>query len=121
MEIIQTQNPLNTAISPLEEDAPVRIVVQTKTHLVKGNGYFERIEFMQNLICQRHWKRNFQFGPQSRDRWDVYGGRFGYDNRDSFFLLDHGEAYDDDTVPVLRYHWTGKYLYETLALPLDGI
>ena len=66
---------------------------------------------MQNLICQHHWNRDFQ----DRDRWDAYGAKFGYSNRNCFFLLDHGETDDDSTVPILRYHWTGKYLYESLS------
>lgn len=112
MEAIQTANAPDNATLPLDEDAPVRIVVQTKTHLVPGKDYYKRTDFMLNLICQQHWHRDMQFGPQS-DRWDLYGGMFGYDNRDCFFPLDHGKADDDDAVPVLRYHWTGDRLYES--------
>lgn len=110
METIQTANAPNPAIPTLDEDAPVRIVVQTKTHLVPGKDFYERQDFMLNLICQRHWNRDMQYGPHG-DRWDLYGGMFGYHNRSCFFLVDHGTADDDDAVPVLRYHWTGKFLY----------
>ncbi len=61
MATAPTNNAVNvsTTASSLSEEAPVRIIVQTKTPLVPGGDYFERITFVQNLICQQHWNRDF--------------------------------------------------------------
>lgn len=89
--------------------APVRILVSTATHLVPGDGFFERTEFMRNLISQYHWCHDFD---RDRDRFEAYNATFGYDNRKCYFLLDHGQSPDgnDEIVPVLWYKWTGTLL-----------
>lgn len=84
---------------------PVRILVQTVTHLVPGNDYMERVEYMQNLICQHHWKRDFN---RDQERWNVYGHDFAFPNRNCYFLIDHGHSEGDP--PVLWYKWTGESL-----------
>ncbi|KAI1292465.1 hypothetical protein F5Y03DRAFT_388281 [Xylaria venustula] len=84
-------------------DAPQRIVVQTKTHLVPGGDYLERCRNMKNLLCQHLWNRDFDY---SQDRWREEGATFAYEGRRCYFLLDHGQSTNDD-VPVLRYEWTG--------------
>lgn len=99
------------AAPPLEENSmePTRVLVQTKTHLVPGKDYDERLLFMLDLICQRHWDRDFD---PDKDRWSTYGTRFGYDNRRCYFLLDHGQSLSDGDVSVLWYQWTGESLWE---------
>jgi hypothetical protein len=86
---------------------PVRILVQTVTHLVPGNDFAERVEYMQNLICQHHWKRDFDW---DQDRWNGYGHQFAFRNRNCYFLIDHGHSEGDP--PVLWYKWTGESLLE---------
>ncbi|POR31237.1 Uncharacterized protein TPAR_08559 [Tolypocladium paradoxum] len=86
---------------------PLRILVQTKTNLVPGNDYAERVEFMRNLICQHHWNRDFDW---HQDRWNAYGDEFGYENRSCYFLIDHCHGESPDNPPVLWYKWTGKSL-----------
>ena len=95
----------------LEENStkPTRVLVQTKTHLVPGGDYDERLLFMLDLICQHHWNRDYD---PDQDRWSVYGARFGYDNRRCYFLVDHGQSSTDDDIPVLWYQWTGESLLE---------
>ncbi|KAL7796952.1 hypothetical protein V8C43DRAFT_260694 [Trichoderma afarasin] len=84
---------------------PVRILVQTVTSLVPGNDYGQRIDFIRNIVCQHHWNRDFDW---NKDRWNSYGDNFGYENRNCYFLIDHGESAEDP--PILRYKWTGKSL-----------
>ena len=84
---------------------PLRILVQTKTHLVQGADYHEKKWFILDMICQHHWKRDY---IPVRDRWSAHGTKFGLTNRRCYFLLDHGETLDDNTVPVLWYEWTGE-------------
>lgn len=84
---------------------PVRILVQTVTHLVPGNNYMERVEYMRNLICQHHWKRDFN---RDQERWNVHGDEFAFPNRNCYFLIDHGHSEGDP--PVLWYKWTGESL-----------
>ncbi|KAK3935336.1 hypothetical protein QBC46DRAFT_218836, partial [Diplogelasinospora grovesii] len=88
---------------------PVRILVSTATHLVPGDGYFERTAFIANLISRHHWNRGMEW---RRDRFQAYNADFGYDNRVCHFLIDHGESPDgdDDAVPILWYRWTGESL-----------
>ena len=88
---------------------PVRILVQTVTNLVPGNHYGERVEFMRNLICQHHWNRDFDW---DKDRWNAYGDYFSYDNRNCYFLIDHGHSESSEDPPLLWYKWTGKSLLE---------
>lgn len=89
--------------------SPVRILISTTTRLVPGNGYFERTEFIRNLVSQYHWKRDFEWGL---DRFDTYNAKFGYDYRKCYFLIDHGESPDgnDSIVPIPWYRWTGESL-----------
>jgi len=52
--------------------ATFRILVQTKTHLVPGDDYGDRLQRMRNIICQHQWKRRLHLGggphPHSRLR-----------------------------------------------------
>jgi len=91
-----------------DSTAPVRILVSTATHLVPGDGFFERTAFMRNLIGQYHWNRDFK----DCDRFEAYNATFGYDNRKCYFVLDHGQSPDgnDEIVPILWYRWTGTLL-----------
>lgn len=91
---------------------PVRILVQTRTHLVPGDVYGEKIEYMRNMICQHAWNRNYIRGP---DRWNCYGADFGYPDRTCYFLVDHGMTAEhgqppSENPPVLWYRWTGDSL-----------
>ena len=90
--------------------APVRILISTKTHLVPGDGYFAKTTFIQNTVSQYHWNCDFDW---SCNRFNTYDAKFGFDNQNCYFLIDHGIS-NDDSVPVLWYKWTGVSLYETL-------
>ena len=85
----------------------LRILVQTKTDLVPGNGYEERVENMRNLICQHHWKRDFD---KHQDRWNVYGHEFSYERRTCYFLVDYGDLEPPGELPTLWYKWIGDSL-----------
>ncbi|KAI1124635.1 hypothetical protein F5Y10DRAFT_24338 [Nemania abortiva] len=89
--------------------APVRILVSTATHLVPGDEYFTKTDFMRNLVCQHHWDHDFEW---DHDRFTAYNAEFGYDNVACYFLIDHGQSSNatKDGVPILWYRWTGKSL-----------
>ncbi|KAL6698027.1 hypothetical protein J3F84DRAFT_406364 [Trichoderma pleuroticola] len=89
----------------LQYPGPVRILVQTVTSLVPGNDYGQRIDHIRNIVCQYHWNRDFDW---DKGRWNSYGDQFGYENRNCYFLIDHGES--PENPPVLWYKWTGKSL-----------
>ncbi|KAI1823276.1 hypothetical protein F4861DRAFT_540146 [Xylaria intraflava] len=87
-------------------EAPIRIVLQTKTHHVPGGDYQERCRNMKNLLSQHLWNQDFD---HRHDRWQVYRAMFGYPGRTCYFLLDHGcDSATSNDVPVLWYKWTGK-------------
>ncbi|EFR01504.1 hypothetical protein MGYG_04512 [Nannizzia gypsea CBS 118893] len=86
---------------------PVRILVQTFTHLIPGKGYYDKRNFMLNRMCQKHW--NCDWEPR-KHRWNCHGTDFAFDNRRCYFLIDYGEASDDTDVPILSYEWTGQSL-----------
>ena len=86
---------------------PIRILVQTKTHLVPGNDYFEKKLFILDATSNRHLNRNY---IPEKDRHYTRGAQFGYPDHRCYFLLDHGQASNDDEVPVMGYEWTGNTL-----------
>ncbi|QPH15599.1 hypothetical protein C2857_000039 [Epichloe festucae Fl1] len=72
---------------------------------------------MLDLICQRTWNRDFD---PKQDRWNVYGARFGCDNRRCYFLVDHGKSLCDSDVTVRWYQWDGESLnFVPQVLPLE--
>jgi hypothetical protein len=83
---------------------PKRILVQTKTHLVPGKDFHEKLMFMLDRICQHHWRRDYDL---DQDRWSTHGCRFGYHNKTCYFLLDNGVSSNDDKVEVLQYLFSG--------------
>lgn len=88
--------------------APVRILVSTATHLVPGDGFLERTEFISNAISQHHWKCDMDW---KADRFMSYYADFAYDNRTCYFVVDHGRIPSEDVpVPILWYRWTGDSL-----------
>ena len=93
--------------TPLRPEPPVRILVQTLTHLIPGNDYFERNDFILNRMCQYHWSCDFSV---PKFRWASYNDQFAFDNQRCFFLVDYGKSQNDDDVPVLSYEWTGESL-----------
>ena len=104
------------AEQPLLQPSPIRVLVQTLTHLVPSDGlemsgnntHLDKLTSILNRICRYHW--NCDFDP-SVFRWYTYGDEFGYSNRRCFFLLDYGSSTNDDEVPILSYEWTGESLY----------
>lgn len=91
----------------LQPEPPVRLLVQTLTHLVPGESGIDRYAFIQNRMCQDFWGCGFN---APKFRFASHGESFALDNRRCFFLVDHGETDDDDKVPVLCYEWTGDKL-----------
>jgi len=106
----QERHTLADAVAYLKENpsAPARILVSTVTHLVPGEGFFERTRFIRNLVTQYHWNRDFKTGE---DRFEAYNAVFAFANRPCYFLIDHGQSHDGD-IPILWYQWTGDKLYE---------
>ena len=108
---------MTTGVPPqqADESTPLRVLVQTKTHLVLGENleadYATKVDFMKNLICRHLWNRDFD---KRRERWNSHGDQFGYSDRDCWFLIDHGDSVDEP--PVLWYKWTGESLSETHPL-----
>ena len=88
-------------------EPPVRILVQTLTHLVPGGDNFERIDFILDLICRTFWNCDFE---SPRFRWASYNDQFALKNRICYFLVDYGDSENDDEVPVLSYEWKGELL-----------
>lgn len=91
-------------------DEPVRVLVQTKTHLVPGGDHHKKWRFMIDQIALHHWGSKFQ----KDDRCNEYGTQYAYKNRRCFFLVDHGTSPigSDDPfhVKIVRYEWTGEEL-----------
>jgi hypothetical protein len=102
--------------TPLLQPSPVRILVQTLTHLVPMDGVApkndpasDKLISMLHRICQFQWNCKYTAGVH---RWYTYGDEFGYNNRLCFFLIDYGTTSNDDDVPTLCYEWTGESLYD---------
>ena len=108
MAASQTEQPQPIFSRP---DPPVRILVQTLTHLVPESNDLSKTMFIINRICQLHWQCDYNY---KEHRWSSYNGRFALKNRRCFFLLDTGESLNDDDVPILSYEWTGESLYDSV-------
>ncbi|KAI0442304.1 hypothetical protein F4803DRAFT_519601 [Xylaria telfairii] len=124
---METETDSDASSSPEPEPVlgvpdPVRILVETATHLVPGHVYTERVKCMRNIICQHHWSRDFD---SEKDRCYVYGlggvqlNSEGERGRVCFFLVDSGQTSSkNENPPMMRYRWTGKHLvYIRRALP----
>mgnify|MGYP005988769447 FL=1 len=85
--------------------------LETVTHLVPGNDRGEKLQFVQNIVCNHIWQRDFD---RDQDRMWPRGDKFGLENRNCYFVIDHhGHDHtieEDITVPVVRYRWTGQFL-----------
>ncbi|KAF2105731.1 hypothetical protein BDV96DRAFT_655306 [Lophiotrema nucula] len=97
-------------------EPPVRILVQTLTHLVPGKDSHERTYSMLDRMCQHHWNCDFSV---PKFRWASHNCQFAFNNRRCFFLIDYGESQNDDDVPVLSYEWTGEALKPLPQLATD--
>ncbi|QRD83743.1 hypothetical protein F9C07_1633723 [Aspergillus flavus] len=73
--------------NPMRPEPPVRILVQTLTHLVPDNGNFERTDFILNRICQHHWNCDLRV---PKFHWASYNNKFALNNRLCFLLVDYG-------------------------------
>lgn len=96
-------------MAPIE---PTRVLVQTKTHLVPGTYYGDKVRGMRNRICQHVCHRDFIWG---QDNMYALGVEFGYDNRTCFFMVDIGMTAEDGQTPtddprILWFRWTGDSL-----------
>lgn len=95
-----------------DHNKAVRVLVQTKTHLVPGDkstDYGERFTRMENLISQHVWQRDYD---GHRERTWNYHVELAIDNVECWFLVDHhglGPVYET-APPVLWYKWTGAEL-----------
>ena len=98
-------------------EGPIRLLVQTSTHLVPGDGWAPKYKFMLNTMCERHFNRRFD---DLQDRGSSHGGYFAYPNLRCYFLVDHGQSSNDDEVPIIWYEWTGKTLL-ALCSPAHSI
>ncbi|KAL2147268.1 hypothetical protein VTI28DRAFT_10258 [Corynascus sepedonium] len=104
----------------VQDDRPLRVLVQTKTHLVPGDKFTEfrqRFEAMRRMICHHVWGRDFD---RFRERfWSK--GEFDLNDRDCWFFVDHCDPSSelDPNLPLLRYRWTGTEFVAILA-PLPG-
>lgn len=86
---------------------PVRVLVQTLTHLVPGEGSHIKTWYILNMVCQKYWNCDFQ---APKFRWASFDAEFAFPNRRCFFLLDYGESENDDLVPIIALEWTGEIL-----------
>jgi hypothetical protein len=112
----QTEQPEPILFRP---DPPVRILVQTLTHLVPGSDGLNKTMFIINRICQLHWQCDYNY---KEHRWSAYNDRFAFKNRRCFFLLDTGKSSnDDDDVPILSYEWAGESLYDSVHCLIVGL
>lgn len=113
-EVIYVRPPTPPILSP----RPIRILVQTLTHLVPSDKVIDNPErdlhgdkliSMLDRICKLTW--GIGFTPRAHRFYSYGDDEFGYNHRPCFFLVDCGEAESDDDVPVRCYEWDGGELY----------
>ncbi|KAL4962314.1 uncharacterized protein BDV14DRAFT_202970 [Aspergillus stella-maris] len=96
--------PWKPSSHPPLSPSPLRILIQTITHLIPSdelpelihphsNPYGVKINSMLNRICQLTWGCAWEPGVH---RWYGYGDdEFGYNNRLCFFVVDAGTTDND--------------------------
>ncbi|KAI1099037.1 hypothetical protein F4804DRAFT_349688 [Jackrogersella minutella] len=84
-------------------NTPMRVAVQTKTHLVPGDDFYDRCQKINNLICQHLWNQDHEY---TKYRWSIYRAEFAFHNRTCYFFLDHCRTNNDEP-PVSWYKWKG--------------
>lgn len=92
-------------------DPPIRILVDTRIHLLQGDTNEERNTFLINHICQLHW--HTEFIPSKHRRYAFSTERFPIESTRCLFLVDCGQTAskeEDEDVPVVYYKWTGEFL-----------
>ncbi|PWY78984.1 hypothetical protein BO83DRAFT_406610 [Aspergillus eucalypticola CBS 122712] len=97
--------------------SPIRVLVQTLTHLVPStnqagekNIYDYKLFTMLDTICQHTWKCDFDGHVH---RWYTYGDEFGYSHR----MCD-----DDSKVPIECYEWDGsKFIDKPQILQFEDV
>lgn len=92
--------------------SPVRILVQTQTHLVPGESGTEKEETVERSIRKNVLKNKYS---KRNDRLYLYNDYFAVPGYHCFFLYDHalspvGDDVTDDEIPLLWYRWSGKEL-----------
>lgn len=122
MDIPNIVDPTSTEVTAAANtddlDTPVRILVQTQTHLVPGNRsteFGERYGAMVNLICQHVWQRGYD---KFRERVWTYHCYFALDDIECWFLIDHHGPDPSPPLepPIVWYRWTGTELFVCLDL-----
>ena len=113
-----TSTEVTAAANTDDLDTPVRILVQTQTHLVPGNRsteFGERYGAMVNLICQHVWQRGYD---KFRERVWTYHCYFALDDIECWFLIDHHGPDPSPPLepPIVWYRWTGTELFFCLDL-----
>lgn len=112
----------STWAATAEHDRPVRVLVQTKPHLVPYHGSPDiggRLNAMWNLICRHVWQRDYD---QFRERsWD-YRFQAALDDIECWFLVDHHgpDADPPPDPPVSWYIWSGTELSVCLEVALNS-
>ncbi|KAG8166814.1 hypothetical protein KVR01_002503 [Diaporthe batatas] len=89
--------------------SPVRVLVQTYTHLVPGEARPDKLEFLRKTIAKRVLKMRHN---KSTAYMHVYDDLFAIPGRQCFFLYDYastpiGDDIVDDEIPILWYRWSG--------------
>ncbi|KAK4234786.1 hypothetical protein C8A03DRAFT_46963 [Achaetomium macrosporum] len=125
MDVPNVVDPTSTeaaaAANTSDLDSPVRVLVQTQTHLVPGDRsteFGERYDAMVNLICQHVWQREYD---KFRERVWNYHCHFALDNVECWFLVDHHgpDPSPPPDPPIVWYRWTGTE-FVMMRDPLPG-
>ncbi|GKZ30741.1 hypothetical protein AbraIFM66950_010084 [Aspergillus brasiliensis] len=91
--------------------APIRILVDTRIHLLPGDTNEDRNTYLINHICHLHWLA--EFNPIQHRRYAFSTDRFPTESTRCLFLVDYGHTSsknEDEDVPVVYYKWTGENL-----------
>ncbi|GKZ85405.1 hypothetical protein AnigIFM56816_011176 [Aspergillus niger] len=90
---------------------PIRILVDTRIHLLPGDTNEDRNSYLINHICQLHW--HTRFTPTKYRRYAFSTERYPTESTRCLFLVDYGHTAskeEDEDVPVVYYSWTGENL-----------
>lgn len=122
MSSLKTRNDaiLRRARAGAEADLPVRVLVQTRPSLVRGDTAAGRRRQVFDAVARVVWGRDADVAQESLRSYRALWGR---PRIDCWFLVDHAsprvdEGVSDESIPILWYFWNGEELCVFLLLLL---
>lgn len=95
-----------------EADLPLRILVQTRSGLIRGENSTARRRRVSDIVARAVWDRN---SDPTQETLRSYRALWSRPRMTCWFLVDHafpqvGSDVPDESIPILWYLYDGEWL-----------